>query len=118
MSSRCLSFPQLVFRMILPLTISLDFSMTVVGNMCRYDAMFNRGGKFAGGENMMKFDWVSGYAKIMGVADLSVTPEMTDAQMWRKAGAMSAKEASRRGKAPKLSVAELEKTKKKNIFGF
>ena len=80
--------------------------------------MYNKGGSFKGGENMVKMDWKSGYARVFGVANLDVSPDMTDAQMWRKAGALSAKEAKRRGGAPKLSADEMGKAKKKNIFGF
>jgi len=68
------------------------------------------------GNGRQKLDWTSGYAR-WGTKSLSVERKgQTDADMWRQAGALSAKEASKRRAAPKLTDKEM--TRKKNIFGF
>ena len=80
----------------------------------KYDEMFNSGGNFAGGKNMMKMDWKSGYAKVFGVANLEVSPEMSDAQMWQKAGAVK---GGIKKAGAKLDAKQMERAQKKGWFG-
>ena len=80
----------------------------------RYDEMFNNGGTFKGGKNMVKMDWKSGYAKVFGVADLSVSPEMSDAQMWQKAGAVK---GGIKKAGAKLDAKDMAANRKKGWFG-